>query len=271
MKAITHLKLLLAALAAFVCPSLAHADLQVFPTRVVLSDGEKTAQVSIRHRGEKPMRYRIDAVYYKMLPDGRMEQLKDLKGVADSGIEYFRFSPRQVTLEPNIEQVVRVLLRLPADAKDGEYRAHLYFEGMDEGDEKAVQGTTPTGASMMLKARMAIAVPVIIRKGAPELKVALANLKTVKGAGEQLMYSVDVTREGKANLYGDFLVFHKPTGSDKEALVSQANGVSSYIDKRTVSFPLTVTKLEKGTLRVEVRQPVSDGGKVIASASTDVK
>jgi hypothetical protein len=249
----------------------AQADLQVFPTRILLSETERTAQISVRHRGAKTMRYRITTIYYKMNPDGSMEEVKDLTKADHPGMEYFRYSPRQVTLEPNIEQVVRVQLRLPGNVEDGEYRAHLHFEGMDESEDKPTAATTASGAQMMLKARMAVAVPIIVRKGKPDLKISLADLKMTHAPDGQLAYAVQVNREGKTNLYGDFLVYHTAPGSKERKLVSQATGVSSYIAKRTVSYPLTVPKIEGGTLTLEVKESVSDGGKTIASASTEIK
>lgn len=249
----------------------AMANLQVFPTRVVLSDQIKTAQISVRHRGAKKMRYRIDVVYYKMKPDGSMEQIKDVNAGEKTAAGYFRYSPRQVELEPNVEQVVRLLLRTPPELAEGDYRAHLYFEGMDEGDEQPVAATDPNGAQMLLKARIAVAVPVVVRKGKPRLTVELSNLKLNKSAQGPSSYSVEVTRTGDAFLYGDFFVYHTPAGGKTPVLVSQSNGVSSYIEKRTVSYPLTDQNLGKGELKVELREPSSDGGKVLATVSTELK
>ncbi len=249
----------------------ARADLQVFPTRVLLTESEKSGQIALRHKGDKAMRYRIDAVYYKMNKDGSMEKLADPAKGERTAIDYFRFSPRQVTLEPEIEQVVRILVRFPPELSEGEYYAHLYFEGIDEGDEKQVPVKSKTGAQMMLKARMAVAVPIIVRKGKPELKVALDGLKTVKSPDGHLSYTVEVNKTGAANLYGDFVVLHTPEGSDKSNVVGQANGVSSYIEKRVVTYPLSVSTLDKGKLTVEVREPVASGGKVLATATTDIK
>ena len=61
--------------------STAWADLQVFPLRVVVSDKDRSAQISVRHHGNKSMRYRITTVFYKMSSDGTMMPVdKPVKG-----------------------------------------------------------------------------------------------------------------------------------------------------------------------------------------------
>src|SRR4051812_33665959 len=102
-------------LASWLLVSAAHATLQVFPTHVLLSDKNRTAQLALRHIGDAPAKYRISVVYYKMKPDGGMA-IDKTPGPEDKFAEkYFRYSPRQVQLQPNVEQVVRVILRKPAD------------------------------------------------------------------------------------------------------------------------------------------------------------
>ena len=140
------------------------ADLQVFPFRIVLSDKERTAQISVRHRGTKPMRYRITTVFYKMNPDGTMKPLDKVSSTDNAADSYFRYSPKQVLLEPNVEQVIRLMMRAPADLPEGEYRTHLHFEGMDDPDAKPAENGKSDESKMVLKARMAVAIPVVIRK-----------------------------------------------------------------------------------------------------------
>lgn len=260
------MKFLLIYLSFFLSIHFAHADLQVFPTRVELSDTEKTGQISLRHKGTKAMRYRIETVFYQMRPDGGMEVVKDASKDPNSAVDFFRFSPRQVTLEPNVEQVVRILLRAPADLKEGHYYAHLYFEGMDDAEDKIIPETSPTGAQILLKARMAVAVPVVIKKGNPSQEIVLENLKVIT-VGDKLSYSVDLERKGPAYFYGDFFVTFTPEGSTESQIVSEVSGVSSYLTKRSVSYPLTVSKLGKGSLKIEARESVSAGAKVLAQTT----
>lgn len=241
--------------------SLAFADLQVFPLRVVLTDKERIAQVSVRHKGDKPMKYRITAVFYKMGEDGSMNLVETTADGDRDGRRYFRFSPRQVDLEPNIEQVVRIISRLPSDAPDGEYRAHLHFEGMSDEDDKNYETQNAQGAKMILKARMAVAIPIIIKKGESQWKVALSNLKFIKNRDQKLAFSADMAKEGNGFAYGNFVV--RSLDSSKK-VVAVANGVSSYIDKRMVSFPLNVESLSPGKYELLFLDPESPEEKILS-------
>lgn len=250
----------------------AFANLQVFPTRVLLTDQQRSAQISLRHQGKVATKYKIEAVYYKMLPNGTMEKVSEPKKAEQTAVDFIRFSPRQVVLEPNIEQVVRILLRAPADLQEGEYRAHLYFEGFDE--EETVDKTRPVEgntAHMSLKAKMAVAVPVIVRKGNPTVQAELRNLKVAVDETGKLAYTVEMDRKGKSFIYGDLRVLFTPDGATSAKVVGEAIGVSSYIPTRTFTYPLTVETLGKGVLRVELNAPIADGGKSLAVTETALK
>ena len=243
--------------------SLAHANLQVLPTRIVLSNKARTAQVTLRHTGKTETRYRIKPIFYRMQPNGAMEEVKP--GEDDrSAIDLIRYSPRQVYQKPNIEQVVRVMLRLPPGLPEGEFRAHLHFEAADE----LAPGEHGDGADsrMILQARLAVAIPVIVRNGDAQVKAQLSNLKLIKLDGEKSAYSVDLKKEGNGFVYGDFVVTFKDA-KGKVRQLSLAKGVSSYIPNRTVSYPLESRPPGKGTLEVQLRAPEDDGGAILASTT----
>ena len=254
----------------FIFTSLAAiADLQVFPLRVVLSDKDRSAQISVRHRGQKPMRYRITTIFYQMQPDGTMKALDKVSSTDNPADAYFRYSPKQVQLEPNVEQVVRLMMRAPADLPDGEYRTHLHFEGVDEAEEKT-SGTDAKEAQMVLKARLAVAIPIVIRKGNPTVKISLQDLKLVKTPDQKPAFSVQMKKEGNAIAYGDFEILSVPTNGEPK-VIGTINGVSSYIDSRLVNFPLNEAPTVPGKLKVNFKKPVSEGATVMATSETELK
>lgn len=250
-------------------PFAALGDLQVFPLRVVLSDKDRSAQVSVRHRGQKAMRYRITTIFYQMQPDGTMKPLEKVSSSDNPADTYFRYSPKQVFLEPNVEQVVRLMMRAPADLPEGEYRTHLHFEGMDEVDDKKEASGAPE-AQMQLKARLAVAIPIVIRKGNPSVKVSLQGLKLTKTADQKPAFSVQLTKEGNAIAYGDFEII-SISSSGETKVIGTVNGVSSYIDSRLVSFPLSEAPFIPGKMKVTFKKSVSEGAAVMASSETDLR
>lgn len=249
----------------------AFADLQVFPLRVVLSDRNRSSQISVRHRGLRPMRYRITTVFYKMGADGSMTPLEKTSSQDNAADSYFRYSPKQVVLEPNVEQVIRLMMRAPANLPDGEYRTHLRFEGVDEDEGKPGEASGTTAQSQMqLKARLAVAIPIIIRKGQPTLKVSLNDLKVTKTPDHKPAFSVELKKEGNAIAFGDFEVLSIPSGGAPR-VIGTINGVSSYIDSRIVSFPLAEAPSVPGKLKIVFKKPVSEGAGVLAVSETELK
>ncbi len=250
----------------------AMASLQVFPTRVILSDQTHVANVSLRHLGEKPGKYRIKAVFYRMKPDGSVELVDNPSDAERPFVKMLRFSPHSATLTPGTEQIVRAQFVGPKSLPEGEYRAHLQFEPADEPEDDASTSAPKDKVSMQLKAKVAIAVPVIYRQGAPKFEVQLSNLKLVKSE-HGAAFSLDMAAKGTAFPFGDFHAFFVPKGGAPLA-IGLVRSVASYLAKRTVSYSLTVPaglKLSAGALRVEYREPEETGGKLFTAVETELR
>lgn len=239
----------------------AFANLQVFPTRLELSARNRAGHISIRHVGDQAMRYRIRTVFYRMMPSGEMVLVENPKPEERPALDLIRYSPRVVTLENRQEQVVRAMIRRRGKLEPGEYRAHLLFEpieeilpGRKEGDEGSV--------NMELKARMAVAVPIIYRFGEAQVETKLSDLKLGKNQGEKYFFEVKMRTEGNAFSHGDFYAYFIPKGNDSERkLVGLVRSVSSYIDERMVRYDLNElagADLKHGTLLLEYRESSKD-------------
>jgi hypothetical protein len=227
----------------------ARANLQVFPLRAVLSEKEKTAQLTLRHVGDQPKSYRITSVFYRMDAKGAMTRVTDIKPDERSAVDFFRFSPRQVRLMPQIEQTVRLVLRKPSGLAPGEYRAHIYFEEAEESSSQVVT-TEQDKATFQLKARVAVAVPVIVRVGETSVKTALGQPRLTTDADGKSVLVFELSQEGNGFSYGDFVAKIPATGGAPEKSIGLMLGVSSYLPKREVRFPLN-EKFDGGLLRLE--------------------
>jgi len=252
-------------------PSVALAELQVFPLRVVLTEKDRATQVSLRHRGSTKMRYRISTVFYRMSYDGSMTAVEKTTGVDVSASDFLRFSPKQITLEPNIEQVVRVILRLPADLKEGEYRTHLHFEEMESPIIENAEKVSANTSQFELKAKMAVAIPVIVKKGTTSSKSKIENFKVYKLSESSSKFSLDLLNEGNGFFYGDLEIFSLTKDEKNPKSIFNANGLSSYIEKRTIGYSLPDLKPIPGTkLRVVIKSPISEGSQIIAESQTEI-
>jgi hypothetical protein len=259
---------------------IANAELQALPSRIHLSEEQKTAQVSLMNKGAKSARYRIDALPYRMKKDGSLEVLRDPTKAERSAVDFFRYSPRQVTVEPNSEQVVRLQLKWPEKGPekgpekdsvetpaDADYYAYLSIEAVEEEDES--NAIRPSANAQALPQEPPTLIPVVVRRGTPELKVTLENFKTTVAPDKTISYSVDVVKTGTAILQADFVLLYFIEGVEKPTTVAQSNGVTSVIERRTFTQTLSIAQFSKGKLVLEVRESLSDGAKLLASASLE--
>lgn len=247
--------------------ALAEASLQVFPLRVVLSDKDRTAQLTLRHAGDQPKSYRISTVFYRMDEKGamtRISQAAQVKPEERPALDFFRYSPRQVKLTPQVEQTVRLVLRQPAGLEEGDYRAHIYFEEADD-VVTDVATTENDKATFVLKARVAVAVPVIVRVGQPKNKVTLGQPKLSRDADGKQVLVFDLSQEGKAFAYGDFIAKVPAKDGAPERSIGLMLGVSSYLPKREVRFPLK-ENFEGGGIRVEFVENKADANPALLAS-----
>lgn len=258
-------------------PSLLFAGLRVFPTRILLTDREKTSKVALRHTGKYPTKYRLKTIFYRMGKDGTLKRIANPLASERPAMKYIRFSPRQVTLQPNVEQIIRIMVRRTGKLTPGDYRAHLFFEQIEEIKPRprtASQGDKPEVMSMQLKARLAVAIPIIFRHGKTDIKVSLSGLKIIKDPKKAPAFEVNMTQTGNQFAHGAFKAYFTPKGKKKAKQVGLVRGISSYVPSRKMSFPLSVpagVKLENGTLRLEFVRPANEGGTLLAEAQVAVK
>ena len=114
-------------------------DLLVAPTRVVFEGRKRSAELNLSNIGQARATYRVSLVRMEMDENGAFKERTPDPG-AENLQTLFRFSPREVTLDPQESQTVRIQIRKPAELPAGEYRLHIVF--------RAVPTTTPVPALM---------------------------------------------------------------------------------------------------------------------------
>lgn len=254
----TLLALLVPALLALPLRAQAGAgDLLVSPARVTMDDKTRTAELILSNRGEATDTYRIRLIRMEMTPDGGLQEAKSPAAGTDP-TTLIRYAPHQVTLEPGQTQVLRVMLRKPADLPDGEYRIHMLFQAIpsDLADAGAPAKEKPKGVSIKLVPIIGLAVPVIVRQGAVSAKAGLADLRLEQAQGKVLA-AFRLTRSGNASVYGNLEATFQPKGA-KAVSVGQMNGIAVYppLDARNVKLPLELPaglQLQHGTLSLTFR------------------
>ena len=245
--------LLLPALVAFPLRAQAGAgDLLVSPARVTLDNRNRTTELILSNRGDATDTYRIRLIRMEMTADGGLrEATAPVTGVDPA--ELVRYAPHQITLEPGQTQVLRVMLRKPADLPDGEYRVHMLFQAIppELAGTAAPSKDKGKGVSIKLVPIMGLAIPVIVQQGEITAKAGLADLH-LGTEKDQAFASFHLTRSGNASVYGNLEATFQPKGG-KAVLVGEMNGVAVYppLDARNVKLALEPPKgvaLKSGTL-----------------------
>lgn len=246
----------------------AQGNLVIMPRRIVLDDSKKIAQMSLSNSGADTAKYLISVIQFRMLSDGRFEQIS----VPDSGQlfadQYFRFFPKSVTLAPNESQTVKLEFIGKGNIPDGEYRSHLYFRAVPNVTALANPAPTPQqGVSVLLQPIFGISIPVVLRKGDQSVKVDIqAKLNTSQP--DQVQLNVNFIRSGNTSSYGDLVIEHiSPKG--KISKVGLAKGLAVYTPNRIRDFVIPLDKNQGvnyslGSLRITYTSSLDLKNKVLA-------
>ncbi|HEX9172949.1 MAG TPA: fimbria/pilus periplasmic chaperone [Telluria sp.] len=257
-------------------PQVALADLMLAPTRVVFEQNQRTAQVDLINNGTEAATYRISLVNRRMNENGELQPAETPLAGELFALSMVQFSPRQVTLQPGTSQIVRVMVRKPAELAPGEYRSHLQFQRVPEsqgpigGEAKAAE---PGGIGIAIKTLVGASIPVIVRHDATSANVSLSQLELqpAAGAATQPTLSLQLERSGNRSAYGDLAISFAPQGGS-EQIVGRASGVAVYTPNASRRAKVTLeppkgVALTRGMLRVTYRERPEAGGAVLAESS----
>ena len=252
-------------------PVLAAGDLLIAPTRVVLDEGMRSTQVWLVNKDTKPATYRITLERRRMLEDGRFETVEEALPDELFANDMLRYAPRRVTLEPNVPQTIRVLLRKPRDLVPGEYRSHLLFRAVPDtsaGQSAEALTESADGFSIQLVPVYGVSIPIIVRHGDLEATVAVTGT-TMSRAGMEDQPSLDIqlARTGARSVYGDLKI---RLAEPERPLIGQIRGVAVYYPnrRRSVRVPIDPTvarRLEGREVEVEFSTPTDAGARTLAA------
>ncbi|MDB5798638.1 MAG: hypothetical protein JWP36_2540 [Paucimonas sp.] len=258
----------------------AWADLMINPTRVVFDKNQRAAQVDLINDGTKPVTYRVNLVNRRMTEDGQFQKAEQAAPGEQFADSMLVFSPRQFTLQPGGSQVVRVAVRKPGGLAPGEYRSHLSFDQVPDGDsnsntniENVNKQAAPGEISVQITALVGVSIPVIVREGQTDASVTLSDLalRAPAAPGQPPVLAVQLNRQGNRSIYGDFVVSFR--GDDgKPVVLSRVGGVAVYVPnlRRRATINLQVpagVTLARGTMSVVFQERAEEGGKPLADAT----
>lgn len=249
----------------------ATGDLTVTPTRIVFDERDRSAQVYLINRGETRATYRIEFIQMRMDETGQMVEIQTPNDKELFADDLIRYSPRQIELEPNQGQTIRLLLRKPENLAPGEYRSHLLFyalpdaaSGADIERERAVEQKT---LSVAIQAVFRISIPVIVRHGELPVEFSMHDLSLKPGKPERIALRVD--RQGRRSVYGDLDVYFEPASGSERILLKHLKDFVLYTSSDTRRLDIEVDKpgdiaLRNGTLHAVFSETVDDKTRTLA-------
>ena len=259
-----------------------HAQLLLSPTRVVFEGTSRSTQIDVVNTTNQAATYRLTLVNRRMNQFGEFSAIEaplpDERFV-DSMV---RFSPRQLTVEPGGSRVIRMSLRKPQGLAPGEYRSHLLIERVMDATlassiETAVGNAPADGLEIRLTPLIGALIPVIVREGATEVSVSIANMRFEAAAGESpALMSVSLQREGNRSVYGDLVVSYLDPGNGPPLQIARVNGLAVYVPNaqrviRVALAPPEGIDLRSGRLRAVFQLRPEEGSTVLADANLELR
>ncbi len=229
----------------------AHAEKVLFfsPTRLHLSDRDKVATVDITNLSGIARSYTVSIEDLVMNSEGVTQPVETFDY---SARRMLRFVPRSFVLQPDQRQTVRVMVRFPPEAADGQYHSHLRFlENVSERAEINKDRENMTGAAIHAPLSYAAAIPVIVSKGAIDVKIGMKDLRVLRDPKTGLYnVSLKITREGngQGTAYLD-TEYISPSGQPVTASVRRTVYIYREISERGKMYEITLpegSKFEKG-------------------------
>ncbi len=207
-----------------------HADAIAVTVKRVIFEGSKRAEViTIINNSNHKQTYRLGWKHFKMT------EKKSLVAVPEDNIppeirpvvDMVHFSPRRFTLLPRSSQQVRMMLRMPSNLADGEYRSHLWIR--PEKDVQAYRDSSNEGKKpgVSMKMLAGVSMPIIVRKGDLDVSAEIQDFNAVDQGGE-IFTSFTLTRQGTKSAYGDLDFICNQGGN--EYLLKFTRGYSLYAE-----------------------------------------
>lgn len=244
------------------------ADMMLMPVRVTFKDGDRMKTLSVFNTAKTQGLYRIELINKKQVKEGGFVDLKPEEKPQYDMAEMLVYSPRQISLDAQGKQAIRLSLRRPAELPDGEYRtyARLTRVAKDKTDRDA--GIKPGTAKAQVGINVGFAVPIVLRKGKYDTTAKLGNPQMMpvnpKSKDKRQRLKVTISRTGKFSAMGRLEVMWQPPGGGEEVKVGELNGVNIYpeLTLREAEIPMQSAGVAGGKLKITYYGDDADKGVV---------
>ncbi len=255
--------------AALLASPTAEANLTIAPTRVLLTDRERSTTVTVANPTTQTRTYRIEWLVQRMNENGTYTPFEPGPNEVTLS-SMIRHSPKRVTVPAGGHQKVRLQLRAPADLPAGEYRSHLLFKVEPLAPSERDDADSGAGATVKVHVNLSFSIPVIYRRGSAEANISLEEIAFQRTDKGEYQMVVLLSRSGDSSSFGRIEIYLNRGGNSREELVGQLRSVSVFADspRRRLSIPLSIDALGAGdVVRFIYKGEAEFAGKVWAEKS----
>lgn len=246
-----------------------HASLLVAPIRVAFEDRDRTQEVILINQSDKRLTYRLEWVERIANENGSYTEI-DATTDFNTASSFIRFSPRQVTLEPGQRQVIKLLLRKPANLPKGEYRSHLKFVVIPPSLDEDTDNLTG-GIAMKMHMFLSYTIPVIVRQGEPRFELQIGDIQQVEKNGKFALRA-ELLKQSDYSVSGNLVAFQ--SNDEEQKVVARLNNVNIFheVSKRNAELILMDPSTPlAGSLTLRYEGIYENLGKTIAEKKVNIQ
>ncbi|WP_181358848.1 fimbrial biogenesis chaperone [Pseudothauera lacus] len=210
----------------------------VSPIRLLLTQPGETANFILRNPSNGPRTYRLEWIEQEQGRHGVGSRIQE--GAAaphPQASPHLRVTPRQITVEPNSNQTVRVSFRPDGELPPGEYRSHLLFRVVPEVSEpisrQEISGGEGSGVTLQLDMQLSISVPVVVRHqldGTPAVRIAEITPLPASANEANARLMVLLRHTGNASSFGRVTVDLQKAENAPVERIGQLDNISIFPD-----------------------------------------
>lgn len=215
--------------------------LSVAPIQMLFSPNKSIQTFSVSNRTAQTTVHRLSLSDEVMNADGSLSP--QAEGFAYSAKKMIRFSPNEIILGPGEHQIVRVMIRRPAELAQGDYHTHVLFEEQfNEAVKQEAAAASATNEGQFktkLRTLMTLGVPVMVQHGKLDGKLEMVGLVGTPKKDEHGNYTpfqVKFKRSGNSTGVG-YLTLQDPQGQD----IMAPRSISVYRERDEVTMKSQAT------------------------------
>ncbi len=267
----TRARFVLIAALLLVCAADLSAQVEVAPTRVLLSIRDRSREIKVINPTDNQVEVDASLGFQLIRTDslGNMglDSARTPQELARSCEPWLKVFPRRFVLPPRSARSLRVMITPPDTIGDGEYWGRLIVGSMPVQRGVPVANDNEEGIKTQLTMRIELSIPVIYRKGQVETGVAVDTVQLRRHEGGTLAL-IDLRRLGNSAYRGTLTAKVENSAGAEVASVSQQltteftlrNGVQlPSLSDGHYRFELNLESTKKGSAEDAVipAEPVS--------------